>query len=316
MAMTIKKQAQHAFTVDLEAWFHAHNLNIVRTQWDDLPLRLDQPVSQLLSLLEKHHTQATFFILGYVAKRQPALVTTIHQAGHEIACHGMDHQRVDQLNESQFRDDVSRAKNTLESLIGEPVIGYRAPAYSIGSQTHWSLDMLRELGMRYDSSIYPVRAPHGRYGVPGAALSPSLLDNGLYEFPLPTWKIFRRRLPAATGGYLRLWPMLVTRLTFSQHDRANRPVVVNIHPWELDPDQPRQVVPFMRRLSHYTNLSKTLSRLDLLLSQHEFTTLRNLYQHHVQTRQSQLDVIKKATMLNGNCPPTRKADKQAHAIEV
>lgn len=276
--MTKQKQPQNAFTVDLEAWFHAHNLNIPRPQWDHLPLRLDEPIRQLLSLLKKHRTRATFFVLGYVAKRQPALVTAIHQAGHEIASHGMNHERIDQLSQSQFRDDVAQSKTTLESLISQPVIGYRAPAYSINSQTHWALNALHELGIRYDSSIYPVRSPHGRYGVRGASLSPTLLDSGLYEFPLPTWKIGHRRLPAATGGYLRLWPMLITRQTFLQYEKENRPVVINVHPWELDPNQPRQKVPFVRRLSHYTNLSKTLPRLDQLLSKHKFSPLRDMYQ--------------------------------------
>ncbi len=307
--MTIKIQPQHAFTVDLEAWFHAHNLNIARSQWDELPLRLDEPVQQLLMLLEKHHTRATFFVLGYVARRQPSLVTAIHQAGHEIASHGMNHQRVDKLSESQFRDDVSRAKQTLESLIGEPVIGYRAPAYSIGSENHWSLDVLRELGMCYDSSIYPVRSPHSRYGVPGASLSPTTLDCGLYEFPLPTWKLFHHRLPAATGGYLRLWPMLITRQTFSQYDKANRPVVVNVHPWELDPGQPRQAVPFMRRLTHYTNLSKTLSRLDRVLSRHEFLTLRDMYQQYIQTMQPKQKVLKQASTQNRTRPTLHKVSE-------
>ncbi len=280
MSTTQQRQSPHAFTVDLEAWFHAHNLNIAPHKWDQLPLRLDQPVQQLLSLLDKYHTQATFFVLGYIAKRHPTLVTTIHQAGHEIACHGMKHQRVDELSESQFRDDVACAKNTLESLIGEPVIGYRAPAYTIGSQTHWALDVLYELGLRYDSSIYPVRSPHGHYGIPGAPLSPTMLESGLYEFPLPVWQLRNHRLPAATGGYLRLWPMIITRQTFSQYEKANRPVVVNVHPWELDPDQPRQQVPFMRRLSHYTNLSKTVTRLDQLLANHHFSSLRDLYQQY------------------------------------
>ena len=269
----------NALTFDVEEWFQAENLKIPRAQWSELPSRLERPINETLALLDRYDTRATFFVLGWVASRQTVLIRRIRAAGHEIASHGYAHQPINQQSRVKFRDDVYASKLVLEDLLGEPITGYRAPGYSINHDTGWALDILGELGFAYDSSIYPVRAPHGRYGLPGAPLRPYRIRNRLWEFPLPTVSILGYRLPAATGGYLRLWPYRLTERAFRQNHRRGVPVVVNVHPWELDPDQPRQSAPLWNRTLHYTRLQTTRGRLARLLQTYQFVPLGTLQRH-------------------------------------
>ncbi len=266
--------AFNALTFDIEEWFHAHNLGIPAKEWSNLPSRLAEPVDTILELLDRHDTTATFFVLGWVVRRSPGIVHRILSAGHEIASHGDWHQTLSDLSPEGFRADLRSARSALEEITRETVRGYRAPSYSIGTDTAWALDVLEEEGFAYDSSIYPVRAPHGRYGLPGAPLTPYRVRPRLWEFPLPTWRIPGRRIPAATGAYLRLFPVSVTEQAIVQNQRRGVPVVINLHPWEFDPDQPRVTAPLAKRVLHYTNLHGTRAKLDRLLKSYSFISLR------------------------------------------
>jgi len=270
-----------ALTFDVEEWFHAGSLAIPPHEWDSIPSRLDGPIGEILSLLTEHETSATFFMLGWIAARRPQLVRKIHAAGHEIASHGHWHRRVDRQGRNAFSDDVRRAKATIEDAIGEAVIGYRAPGYSIDSQAPWAFDELEAAGFAYDSSIYPARAPHGGYGVSGAPLRPHLVRSGLCEFPLPTWRVLGRRFPAATGAYLRLLPLAATRLAIEQNLRHEIHVVVNIHPWELDVDQPRREVSPWTALRHYGGLRGLRGKLARLLESFRFGPLRDMHAQYM-----------------------------------
>ncbi len=266
-------RSTHILTFDLEAWFHAHNLSIPASDWDALPMRLATPVEQILELLALHETKATFFVLGWVARRLPELIRLIHCEGHEIASHGYDHVRVDGQKHRAFAADVAKSKRVLEDITSAPIFGYRAPSYSIGAQSLWALDVLCEEGFLYDSSVYPVRAPHGRYGLPGAPRNPYQMHNGLWEIPLPIVRLLGCRMPALTGGYLRHLPWWVNLLALKQYDRAGTPAVINVHPWEFDPAQPRQPAPWRKRWLHYGRLHVTRYRLGQLLRRARFTTV-------------------------------------------
>ena len=272
--------APSALTFDMEEWFHAHALNVPRSKWGAIPSRLERPVDDILALLDEHDTNATFFVLGWVASRSPWIVERIQAAGHEIASHGYWHQSVHRQSRADFRADVRYSKMVLEEIIGQTVLGYRAPSYSINSETDWVFDELESLGFTYDSSIYPARALHGGYGVPGASPVPHRVRPGLWEFPLPTLKLLGRRFPAATGAYLRLAPMFVTQWTLAQNRRRSIPVVINIHTWELDPYQPRWPVPPAVGLRHYGNLRSTLGKLKRLLGAYRFAPLREIHQRY------------------------------------
>lgn len=266
----------NALTIDVEEWFHAHNLAIPTADWARWPSRLEEPIGRLRALLTRFDTKATFFVLGWVAERAPDLIRAIADDGHEIACHGYDHRPVTELTPDEFHDDLARARRALEALVNSPVIGYRAPSYSIGHANRWAFDVLVAQGFRYDSSIYPAASPHGRYGVPDAPQVPFSPRPGLWEFPLPTLQLLGRRVPALTGAYLRLSPPSVIRAAFHQNLRRSIPVVVNVHPWELDPHQPRVTAPWRKRLLHYANLRSTEEKIARLLNEFRFTTLASL----------------------------------------
>ena len=263
-------------TVDVEEWFHAHNLQVPEDEWESLPSRVEYGVNELLKLFAETGTTATFFVLGWVAERNGALVRQIRAAGHEIASHGYAHRSILAQSPSDFRTDIRRAKALLEDIIGGPVRGYRAPSYSITSATSWALQEIRAAGFSYDSSIYPVRAPHGRYGIAGAPRHPFSVSDGLWEYPLPVVRLLGKDFPAATGAYLRIWPMAVHRLALRQYQRAGAPLIINTHPWELDSDQPRRAVPLRHRLLHYTRLNQTRTRLLDLLTRGRFTSIAQL----------------------------------------
>ena len=265
--------ATGAFTVDLEEWFHAHNLRIAEEDWAALSSRVTQPVEQILELLQDHGVRGTFFVLGWLARRQPALVRRIHAAGHEIASHGFAHRSIQTQARREFFEDISAAKALLEDLVGERVLGYRAPSYSITPSTSWALDEIEGAGYAYDSSIYPARLPGLRYGWRGARLVSHPLRPALWEFPLPVMKVGPLRIPVLTGAYLRLWPLSVSLLALRSHARAGRPAILNVHPWELDAAQPRRPLSLLRRIRHYARLHQTRSRLEQLLSVARFLPL-------------------------------------------
>jgi polysaccharide deacetylase family protein (PEP-CTERM system associated) len=258
----------HAMTVDVEDWFQvqAYAQAIPRAAWDTLPRRVEENTQRLLDLLQQAGVHGTFFTLGWVAERHPALVRRIVADGHELASHGFGHARADSQTPQEFLADVSRARALLEDLGGVAVSGYRAPTFSIGPANPWAWDMLAEAGYRYSSSIYPVR--HDLYGVPDAPRFPYRpRQGGIVEIPMTTLRMFGRNLPCAGGGFFRLLPYRVFRLglrRFRAHER--RGGVFYVHPWEIDPDQPDVPQASRRsRFRHRVNLEATEGRLRLLL---------------------------------------------------
>ncbi len=268
----------NAMTVDVEDYFHVAALAsaIDRRDWDRLESRVERNTRRLLDLFAAHQLQATFFVLGWVAERHPQLVREIAAAGHEIASHGYSHQLIYRQQPDEFRQETQRAKALLEDQIQQPVLGYRAASYSITRQSLWALDILADLGFVWDSSIFPVR--HDRYGIPGTPRWPHRLQTPsgqtLIEFPLSTWQLGRYRLPIAGGGYFRLYPYGLTRAGLASiNRRAQRPFIFYLHPWEIDPGQPRVKTGLLSSFRHYNNLGKCESRLRRLLGDFGFTTV-------------------------------------------
>lgn len=264
----------NALSFDIEDWFQVENLKpaIPREKWDGLELRVEANTRRILALLRESDARATFFILGWVAERCKDLVREIDRGGHEVASHGYGHGLVYDMTPEAFRDDLRKSKDILEDIVGKPVIGYRAPSFSITPQSIWALDILKETGFKYDSSVFPVSI-HDRYGFSGCDTRPFTWPNGLLEIPLAVYRIGRLSLPAAGGGYFRLFPYEYFRRVFSRLNRRGDPVTFYMHPWELDPGQPRVKVPWFYRFRHYVNLDKAEARLSRLLNDFRFTTI-------------------------------------------
>lgn len=276
LAGTFRKPMPHHFTVDVEEYFQVSALEPYspRSHWDAIPSRLAIGVHSLLDLLSEHDASATFFVLGWIADRAPNLVREIADRGHEIASHGTDHRRVTALTSGQFRESVRTSKKVLEDIIGHAVIGYRAPSFSIVRGREWALETLVEEGYRYDSSLFPVRRKG--YGFVGGARDPHVLqlDSGiLHEIPPATLKIGNAILPAGGGAYFRHLPYAFVESALRSAERRGAPGTFYIHPWELDPDQPRMRTSFLTRLRHYGGLARTIPRLRRLLSSFQFQSI-------------------------------------------
>lgn len=262
------KGVTNAFSVDVEDYFHVEALSsaIDRGQWDRLEYRVEDNTHRVLELLAEEGVRATFFVLGWVASRSPELVRDIHRAGHEVACHGLTHQLVYKQSPETFRNETREAKQRLEDATGASVLGYRAATYSITQASLWALEILEELGFRYDSSIFPIR--HDLYGIPDAPRFPYHPGPGqLLEVPITTVEIGGQRLPCGGGGYFRLLPYVPFRSALRRvNARDGQPAVFYCHPWEIDPDQPRVPgVSAISRFRHYTNLGRMEGRLRRLL---------------------------------------------------
>ena len=258
----------HAFTVDLEDWYHG--LEIDPAGWKGIENRLAAGTERLLDLLAAAGARATFFVLGAAAESAPGLVREIAARGHEIATHGYGHGFVSRMGPEAFRADLQRSLEVLAGLAPGPVRGFRAPYFSIVRGTEWAFEVLRECGLRYDSSVFPVR--NYRYGVPRAPRRVHETHSGLVELPPSTWRLGGTNLPVAGGAYFRLYPYIVTRFGLGRVAAEGHPVVFYLHPWELDPEHPR--IPLPRRIAwpHYLNLRHTEKRLRRLLSDFPFTT--------------------------------------------
>lgn len=255
-------------SVDVEDYFQVSALapQIDRASWDTRPCRIERNVGRLLELFDRRGAKATFFTLGWIAQRYPQVVRAIVERGHEVASHGYAHQRVTDLSRSEFEQDVRRAKALLEDLAGQPVRGYRAPSFSIDRSNDWAFDVLLETGHAYSSSVYPVQ--HDHYGMPDAPRFPYQTRPGLLEIPLTTTRLLGRNLPASGGGYFRLAPYPISRWALRRFNQTERrSAVFYMHPWEIDPGQPRIPRTTLKtRVRHYLNLHKTEARLDNLLS--------------------------------------------------
>ena len=266
----------HLFSVDVEEHFQVSAFDRVlsRADWDSQPSRVEANTLRLLELLELSGTRATFFTLGWVAERRAELIRRIARLGHELASHTWWHRKVSAGTAAEFREEVRRSKRILEDLSGTPVRGFRAPSFSIVPGTEWAFDVLIEEGYTFDSSLFPIRWPG--YGYPGAPVLPHTITRpagSLLELPMATMSLFGFRMPAAGGGYLRQFPLGLIRRAFRDLERAGQPGMFYIHPWEIDPDQPRLSVGWVTRRRHYGGLHRTMDRLKVLLAEFRFTSV-------------------------------------------
>jgi polysaccharide deacetylase family protein (PEP-CTERM system associated) len=279
----------HAMTIDVEDYFHVAALaNVVKpSQWDAQPSRVVNNTHKLLDLFESKGIKGTFFVLGWVAEKHPDLVKLIASKGHEIASHGYSHQLIYSQTQSTFREETRRSKEILEQLVQKPVVGYRAASYSITKKSLWALDILAELGFEWDSSIFPVY--HDNYGIPDTPNEPYQIKtrNGgtLTEYPITSARKFGLAIPAAGGGYFRQFPYAVFRYLFQVASESNSvPKIFYLHPWEVDPDQPKfNNASWFSRFRHYTNLDKCEHRLNRLIDDFEFGTLSDSLKTYKQT---------------------------------
>ncbi len=275
------RQFINAMTVDVEDYFQvsAFEKIIDRKQWDSIACRVEDNTRKILALFKRHNVKATFFTLGWVAERYPQLVKDIVADGHELACHGQNHIRVTEQTPEQFRADIIQSKKLLEEISGVVVNGYRAASYSIGASNLWALDILEEEGFLYSSSIYPVK--HDLYGMPDAprfSFRPTQKGT-LIEVPVTTTQIMNKNFPSGGGGFFRLYPYLLSKWAIDRvNKKDNQSTVFYFHPWEIDPEQPRQQAADMKsRFRHYLNLDKTESRLDRLLGDFNWGTMQQVF---------------------------------------
>lgn len=271
----------NAMTVDVEDYFQvsAFEKHIARSQWDAFPHRVADNTARILDLFAQCQVRATFFTLGWVAERYPVLIRRIVDEGHELASHGYEHVRVTEQTPEQFRADIKKNKRILEDIAGKEIIGYRAASYSIGAQNLWALQILEEEGHRYSSSIYPVK--HDLYGMPSAprfAFHPENTKE-LLEIPITTLKIFGKNMPCGGGGFFRLYPYQFSKGAYQYINSVEKQAgVFYFHPWEIDPDQPRQQdIPIKTRFRHYLNLNRVENRLKHLLSDFAWDSMQNVF---------------------------------------
>ena len=257
----------NALTIDVEDYFQvsAFAPYIARSEWDARECRVERNVHRILDLLSERGIHATFFTLGWIAERYPALVRRIVDEGHELASHGYGHERVSDLSAAAFRADIGRAKALLQDISGTAVLGYRAPSFSIGERNLWAFDCLLEEGYRYSSSIYPIR--HDHYGMPDAPRFAHQVREGLVEVPVTTVRLGPRNLPSSGGGYFRLLPYTVSRWMLRRVNAVDgEPGIFYFHPWEIDPEQPRVAgIDAKARFRHYVNLGRMEAKLVRLL---------------------------------------------------
>ncbi len=269
----------NALTIDVEDYFQvsAFAPYIARADWDRRECRIERNVQRILALLAQRQVRATFFTLGWIAERYPALVRDIVAGGHELASHGHGHQRASDLDPAAFRNDVVRAKSVLEDTGGVAVKGYRAPSFSIGKGNLWTLETLQRTGHRYSSSIYPIA--HDHYGMPDAPRFAFQAQPGLLEVPVSTLRLFNRNLPSSGGGYFRLLPYGVTAWMLRRLNQLERePAIFYFHPWEIDPDQPRIAgIDARTRFRHYVNIDRNESKLARLLDDFRWGRMDDIF---------------------------------------
>lgn len=273
----------NSLTIDVEDYYMVSAFSdvIKFENWHDYESRVEKNTYKILDLFDKYEIKATFFVLGWVAEKYPKLIRDIYSEGHEIASHGYNHRLIYNLTPHEFKEDVRITKSILEDIIGFHIIGYRGASYSIVKKTLWALDILIEEGFLYDSSIFPIR--HDRYGFPEANRFPHIIErsNGtIVEFPPSTYYLFGQNIPIAGGGYLRLFPLKFIRFAIKRINKKEKNIVIlYLHPWEVDPDQPRMNGRFLSRMRHYINLKSTLPKLNILLREFRFKPLSLLLEN-------------------------------------
>ena len=269
----------NALTIDVEDYFQVSAMApyIDRADRDRCECRVEHNIDRILQLLAAKNTHATFFTLGWIAERYPDMVRRIVREGHELASHGYGHQRVSDLTEAEFFDDITRSKRLLEDLGGQAVLGYRAPSFSIGANNLWALDTLKRAGYRYSSSIYPVK--HDHYGMPDAPRFAYETRGGMMEVPPTTLRLFNRNLPSSGGGYFRLMPYALSRWMLRQVNQQDaQSASFYFHPWEIDTGQPRVAgIDLKTRFRHYVNIGRTEQRLARLLDDFKWGRMDQIF---------------------------------------
>jgi len=274
------KTIHNALSVDVEDWYHPSLFNnILKPQdFNDYKSRIEENLKKILDLFQEKDVKATFFVLGCIAEKYPSLVKKIDSCGHEIGSHGYNHKLIYTQTQEDFRDEMKRCIEILESIIGKKVLGFRAPTYSITKEIPWVWDVLLELGIKYDSSAFPVK--HDKYGLTFAPRFPCKINiNGefLYEFPLSTIQIFKTNFPIAGGGYLRLYPYYFIKKSIQHiNEKEKKPVVIYFHPWEIDVFQPKVKIDIFKRLRHYGNISANYKKIESLITDFRFTTMKDV----------------------------------------
>ena len=269
-----------AMTVDVEDYYHvsAFEKNINPNEWSNLPSRVERNTKELLELFAEHNVSCTFFILGWIAEKYPELVRIIDEAGHEVASHGYSHQLIYNQTPEKFTEETRRSKDIIEDIIQKQIQGYRGSSYSITRRSLWALEILAECGFVWDSSIFPVR--HDRYGIPNTPTSPYIIslpgNKFMREFPLTTAKVAGMQVPAAGGGYFRLYPYWLSKFLLKKAC-AKSPGIFYLHPWEIDPAQPRvEGASMFSKFRHYNNLDICKDRLQLLMSDFRFESVSSI----------------------------------------
>jgi polysaccharide deacetylase family protein (PEP-CTERM system associated) len=269
---------KNVMSVDVEDWFCVYNMSrlIPYSDWESCESRVERSTLLLLDLFRRHRVEATFFVLGWVADRFPDLVKEIERGGHEVASHGYSHRLLTFMRPEEFRVDLQRSLEVLAKATSQEVRGFRAPSFSLTRETLWAVDILKESGIQYDSSVFPVGF-HPEYGIANADLRPHQLAEGMTELPMAVAEVLGMKIPCSGGGYFRLYPYAVTRWLMRKCNEQGRPVIFYVHPWEADPGQPRiSGMPWSARFRHYNNLEATEERLERLLGDFSFTSARKL----------------------------------------
>ena len=258
-------------TVDVEDWFQVENFSdvIQRDHWPKYKLRISDNIRKILELFSKTDVHGTFFVLGWIAERLPKMIEEIAKCGHEIGSHGWSHRTIWNMTRSQFSDDVINTRLLLQDITKQSILGYRAPSFSITQRTLWAMKVLSEAGYMYDSSIFPIH--HDLYGIPNARLSVHKTPEGLWEIPLSVLEVGRFRIPVAGGGYFRLYPRFLTYYAIRSINRAGRPTIVFLHPWEFDPNQPYvSGVGWKKIARHRVGIARNEKKLAWLLKKIKF----------------------------------------------
>lgn len=271
----------NAMTIDVEDYYHVSAFeSIIRFEdWEKYESRVGNNIKKILLILDEYNVKATFFVLGWIAEHYPEIVEEIQNRGHEVASHGYRHQLIYTQTPEIFEEDVSRSKEIIEDITKKPIEGYRAPSYSITQNSLWALDILAKIGLKYDSSIFPIR--HPVYGIPDFKRFPHIANGngrkGILEFPLSTGRLFGRNIPIAGGGYIRYFPCSFLHWAIQRiNQKEKMPAIIYFHPWEIDPCQPKQPVKLMTRLRHYHNLDKMEGKIRRLLSDFQFGTIKKV----------------------------------------
>ena len=281
---------RNAFTVDVEEYFQVEAFSgfIGRNDWHKYACRAEQQTTRVLNLLESFQVRGTFFVLGWLAERNPELIRKIHDAGHEIASHGFEHKMISNMTPAEFRNDIRKSKTILEGITQDEVRGYRAPTFSIVEKTSWAYEILLEEGYRYSSSVFPIS--HDRYGWPGFGQEPrKMASNGkgeIWEIPMSVGTIGPFRIPFGGGGYLRLYPLFLTRALFGSLEKEGRSAMLYMHPWEIDAEHPLVRAPLFRRFRHYMGIRKMEKKLIALLHSLKFGTVAQYLDGMIGTAKS------------------------------